>query len=81
MDNFSAYAFNDGDRIDPLMSEREFAHAVGLAQITVRMMRTRGEIPHYRFGRAVRYSREHLEEFLALSHRPATRKREGRNTR
>lgn len=77
MDTFSAYALSDSDRIDPLMSEQEFARAVGLAQITVRMMRTRGEIPHYRFGRAVRYSREQLEEFLAKAHRSARRNRKG----
>ncbi len=58
----------------PLMTEREFAQAVGLAHITIRMKRSRGEIEHYRFGRAVRYSREQLEDFMAQAHRQASKK-------
>lgn len=58
----------------PLMSEKEFARAVGLAPVTVRMKRTRGEIPHYRFGRAIRYSREMVEDYLALAYHSATKK-------
>jgi excisionase family DNA binding protein len=48
----------------PLLTKKEFARAVGLALITIRKKRTQGLIPHFRFGRAVRFSRGQLEEFL-----------------
>jgi excisionase family DNA binding protein len=47
----------------PLITENEFAKAVGLAAITIRKRRGKGELPFYRFGRAVRYSRAMVEDF------------------
>lgn len=47
----------------PLITEKDFAKAVGLAPVTIRKRRERGELSFYRFGRAIRYSRPMVEEF------------------
>lgn len=57
----------------PLMTEKEFSRAVGLAEISIRKKRSKGLIPHFRFGRAVRYSRAQLEEFLSQAYRPTVK--------
>jgi excisionase family DNA binding protein len=69
------YDFDDDE--GPLMTEKEFARAVGLAPVTIRMKRSRGELAHYKLGRAVRYSREQLEQFLAQGERKPTKKQQG----
>jgi hypothetical protein len=47
----------------PLITEKEFARAVGLAPVTIRKRRGRGDLSFYRFGRAIRYSRAMVEDF------------------
>jgi hypothetical protein len=47
----------------PLLTEKEFAGVVRLAPVTIRKRRSQGLLPHYRFGRAVRYSWEMVEDF------------------
>jgi hypothetical protein len=47
----------------PLITEKDFAKAVGLAPVTIRKRRGQGELSFYRFGRAVRYSRAMVEDF------------------
>jgi hypothetical protein len=47
----------------PLMTEKEFAKAVGLAAVTIRKRRGQGDLSFYRFGRAIRYSWEMVEDF------------------
>jgi Helix-turn-helix domain len=46
-----------------LLTEKDFAKAVNLAPITIRKRRSKGLLPHYRFGRSVRYSWAMVEEF------------------
>jgi excisionase family DNA binding protein len=66
-----AMSFSNGDvymvmndSLDfPLLNEKEFAKAVGLAPVTIRKRRRQGELSFYRFGRAIRYSRAMVEEF------------------
>jgi hypothetical protein len=47
----------------PLITEKEFARAVGLAPVTIRKRRGQGDLSFYRFGRAIRYSLAMVEEF------------------
>lgn len=46
-----------------LLTEKQFAEAVGLAPVTIRKRRGQGELPFYRFGRAIRYSWVMVEDF------------------
>jgi hypothetical protein len=50
-------------RTMPLLTESAFARAVGLAAITIRKKRYRGELSFYHFGRSVRYSWSQVEDF------------------
>lgn len=56
----------------PLMTEKEFGQAVGLAAVTIRKRRERGELSFYRFGRAIRYSLAMVEEFKRKNMHNAT---------
>jgi excisionase family DNA binding protein len=47
------------------MTEREFAKAVGLSVTTLWAMRKAGKLPHFKVGRRILYSQEHVREFLA----------------
>ncbi len=47
----------------PIYTEKEAADLLRLSAINLRRIRTRGEIPHYRFGKRVLYSACHLEDF------------------
>lgn len=51
------------EEVMPLLTEKDFAKAVNLAAVTIRKRRSQGKLPHYRFGRAVRYSWAMVEEF------------------
>jgi hypothetical protein len=56
----------------PLLTEKQFARAVNLAPVTIRKYRGLGLLPHYRFGRAVRYSWSMVERFKQKNmHNPA----------
>jgi excisionase family DNA binding protein len=47
------------------MTEREFASAVGLSVTTLWSLRRAGKLPHFKVGRRILYSREHVTLFLA----------------
>ncbi len=49
---------------DKIYSEREASRILGLSYDTVRSLRRRGELSHFRPGKRVLYSPEHLAEFL-----------------
>jgi hypothetical protein len=52
-------------RAGATMTEREFAKEVGLSITTLWSMRKAGKLPHFKCGRRILYSREHVILFLA----------------
>ena len=50
-----------------LLSEPEAAKALGISPRTLWSLRERGEVPHVRIGRAVRYPVAGLEAYIARS--------------
>ncbi len=48
-----------------LVSAREAAAALSISERTLWSLTAKGEIPCVRIGRAVRYSRRELEQFVA----------------
>lgn len=51
----------------PLLTARELGEAIGLKAATILDRWERGELPGYKFGRAVRFD---LDEVLAVGRRP-----------
>ena len=49
-------------------NQHEAAKYLGLSKSTVSLMTSRGDLPHYRIGRAVRYTKQDLDNFMK-SHR------------
>lgn len=43
----------------------DFARRVGISVPTVRRAIHRGELPHYRLGKLIRFGERHVEEWLA----------------
>lgn len=46
------------------LTQKEAAEYLGLAKSTISMMTSRGELTHYRVGRAVRYTIRDLDNFM-----------------
>ena len=46
------------------LTQKEAANYLGLAKSTISMMTSRGELTHYRVGRAVRYTIRDLDNFM-----------------
>ena len=46
------------------LTQKEAANYLGLAKSTISMMTSRGELTHYRVGRAVRYTLQDLDNFM-----------------
>jgi excisionase family DNA binding protein len=57
-----------------LLSESEAASLLRMHRITLLRLRKRGQISHYRVGGRIRYTPEHIQDFLERSHRQAERK-------
>ena len=51
-----------------MMIAREVAAYLRCSSSTVRRMVRRGQIPHYRFGKLVRFRLSEIERWLALHH-------------
>jgi predicted DNA-binding transcriptional regulator AlpA len=47
------------------LTEKEFAAAVGLSVTTCWALRKQKKLPHFKVGRRIFYSREHITQFLA----------------
>ena len=54
---------------ESLMTARQVASYLNCSATTVRRMATRGQIPHYRLGKLVRFRRGDVEAWLARVHR------------
>ncbi len=52
-----------------LLSESEAASLLRMHRITLLRLRQRGKINHYRVGGRIRYTTEHLQDFLERSQR------------
>ena len=52
------------------MTEKEFAAAVGLSITTCWALRKQGRLPHFKVGRRVLYSQDHVQRFLASVEQP-----------
>jgi putative molybdopterin biosynthesis protein len=46
------------------LTQKEAADYLGFAKSTISMMTSRGELTHYRVGRAVRYTIRDLDNFM-----------------
>jgi len=46
------------------LTQKEASEYLGLAKSTISMMTSRGELTHYRVGRAVRYTIRDLDNFM-----------------
>ncbi len=59
----------DGQSAPPVaLTERQVAHQLGLSVATLRAWRLRGRGPRFvRFGRAVRYLADDVEQFVRVS--------------
>ena len=53
---------------EKMMIAREVATYLRCSPSTVRRMVRRGQIPHYRFGKLVRFRLSEIERWLALHH-------------
>ena len=51
-----------------MMISKEVATYLRCSPSTVRRFVRRGQIPHYRFGKLVRFRRSEIERWLALHH-------------
>lgn len=58
--------------LNDLMTEREVAKELRMSVAGVRLLRLRGLLAHFRAGRRVLYSRQHVEEFLRRNEHQAT---------
>ena len=56
---------------EKMMIAREVAAYLRCSSSTVRRMVRRGQIPHYRFGKLVRFRLSEIERWLALHHEGA----------
>lgn len=61
---------------EKMMIAGEVAAYLRCSPSTVRRMVRRGQIPHYRFGRLVRFRLSEIERWLALNHEGSTLLRE-----
>lgn len=60
---------------DELLTENSVIKLLGLNRITLNRLRAKGRIGFYRIGRTIRYSPEHVQEFLEQHERPARKPR------
>ncbi|HZS10136.1 MAG TPA: helix-turn-helix domain-containing protein [Blastocatellia bacterium] len=60
------------------LSEIELAERLGISRVTAWRLRRDGRLLYFRIGRKVRYSEQHIAEFLSRCERKAER---GRNSR
>ncbi len=49
---------------DRLVTRRDVARRTALSESYIRRLTDEGELPHYRFGRAVRYRTDDVDAFL-----------------
>lgn len=47
------------------MTEKQFAHAVGISVTTCWSLRKKKKLPHFKVGRRILYSPDHVAQFLA----------------
>jgi excisionase family DNA binding protein len=47
------------------MTEKEFAEAVGISVTTCWALRKKKKLPHFKVGRRILYSPDHVTQFLA----------------
>jgi len=59
----------NNDRAIATMSEAELAERLSISRVTIWRLRRRGKLPYYRVGRKIRYSEQHVAEFLASCER------------
>jgi hypothetical protein len=55
---------------DPLITEEEAAKLLSLSPATLRLLRYRNQINHYKFERRVAYAMSHIEAFKQQHLRP-----------
>ncbi len=55
---------------DPLLTEEEAAKILSLSPSTLRLLRSREQIDHYKLGRRVAYAMSHIEAFKQQHLRP-----------
>lgn len=53
------------------LSEEEMIERLGISRVTAWRLRRDGKLSYYRVGRSVRYSEQHIAEYLALCERQA----------
>lgn len=52
-----------------LLTDKEVSALTGLDRVTLYRLRNARKIGFYKFGKVIRYSREHIQEFLELHER------------
>lgn len=65
---------------DRLLTDRDVCSITGLDRVTLYRLRNAGKIGFYKFGRVIRYSAEHIREFLKR-HERQPRPRGSRSSR
>ena len=61
-------------KLKKLLTVKELAELLNVAQSTIYAWTMRGEIPHYKFGKAIRFSEEEILEWME-SHKQVNRKK------
>lgn len=59
------------ENIDSLMTEAEISKITGLDRVTLYRLRQAGKIGFFKFGKVIRYSQEHIQNFMKSNERPA----------
>ena len=57
-------ATNTNEVTDRLLTDRDVCVLTGLDRVTLYRLRNAGKIGFYKFGKVIRYSPEHIREFL-----------------
>lgn len=57
-----------------LLTEKQLCDQLGISQATVYRERIKGRLGYYRVAGKVKFSAQHIEDYLALCERAASRK-------
>ena len=71
----------DTEATTKYLNQIEAARHLGFSKSTISLMTSRGDLPHYRVGRAVRYTVEDLDNFMESRRVAGTCEELGRKAR
>ena len=64
---------NNDNNDQPMLTEKEFCLRVNISRVTAWRLRASGKLAFFRIGSRVRYSPQHVAEFLGACERRARR--------